>query len=79
MSRRVGQIAITIQPPEGPAYTVEPCCVGSCEPVCDVSTDLIAPVVFLCDLSGDDGGFSVEFMEEYLTGVYGTPITITAP
>jgi len=81
VSRRVGQIAITIQPPEGPAYTVEPCCVAeeTCEPVCDVTTEEISPVFFPCDLSGDNGGIPVEFMEGYLSDVYGTPITITAP
>lgn len=72
--RRLGQIRLVIQPQEGPAYEVAPCCPAPCEPVCPVSsepsnTPALAPVP-LDNLS--------EF-QEFIDGVYGTPTTIPPP
>lgn len=71
--RRLGQVRLVIQPPEGPSYTVDPCCQTTCSPVCPVST-LEENTPFLFPVSIGDSGF-----QDFINDIYGTSTPIPDP
>lgn len=86
-SRALGQITFTLESPAGVLTTVPPCCpTAPCEPVCPVSTVPLfdpnsnTPFLIPGDLSGDETGVPIEFLNDFLSGLYNNvPITITPP
>lgn len=79
--RRLGQIRLVIQPPEGPAYEVAPCCPASttCEPVCPIEFENSPGVglLDLVDLSSIPFGF--DYNQEQVNLLYGTPTPLPEP
>lgn len=78
--RRLGQIRLVIQPPEGPSYDVPPCCPSTtiCNPVCPIEDNL--PVWGPLDLVNvNDPPFGFNYTQTQIDGLYGTPTPMPEP
>lgn len=79
--RRLGQIRLVIQPQEGPAYEVAPCCPAQaiCEPVCPIELNSSPSIVPIDLINVDSEPFGFNYVQGLINALYGTSTPLPSP